>query len=294
MSLKYRKRNALVGLLLLLPALILIWTFSYRPVLGTIINSFFSTPQGQQRADFVGVEQYATMFADPVFWTSFINNCVYAVTTIPLSIALAFIIALLVNSKIRGRGLSRMAFFTPTVLPMIAIANIWLFFYSPDYGLVDQFLNLFGMGGNNWLGKPETALSALIVITIWKQASFFMIFYLAALQNISPELIEAAKLEGVNLWQQLWRVTIPLLMPTTLFISINAVIGAFRLVDHVIAMTKGGPNNATSLLLFYVYQQAFFYWDTAYAAALTVVLLVILAMIAFFEFGYADRRIYYR
>ncbi len=170
--------------------------------------------------------------------------------------------ALLVNARIRGQALTRMAFFTPTVLPMVAVANIWMFFYAPDYGLIDQLLRPFGLGGNNWLGSPGTALGALIVITIWKEAGFFMIFYLAALQQISPTLIEAAELEGATYWQRLRRIILPLLMPTTLFICANAIIGAFRLVDHVFAMTKGGPDNATMLLLYYIYQVGFSFWDT--------------------------------
>jgi sn-glycerol 3-phosphate transport system permease protein len=187
-----------------------------------------------------------------------------------------------------------MAFFTPTVLPMVAVANIWMFFYTPDYGLLDQVLRPFGLGGNNWLGSSQTALGALIAITVWKEAGFFMIFYLAALQQIPPALIEAAQLEGATSWQVFRRVTLPLLMPTTLFIAINAIINAFRLVDHVFSMTKGGPDNATMLLLFYIYQVGFSFWDTGYAAALTVVLLAALALIALFQFGYADRRVHYR
>lgn len=287
-------RNALYGSLLLLPAAVLLWTFTYQPILTTITNSLFSTPRGRRPAEFVGLENYEVMINDPVFWKSLINNGIYAVTTIPLSMALALAMALLVNSKLRGQGLVRMAYFTPTVLPMVAVANIWLFFYAPDYGLIDQFLGLFGLAGSNLLGTPETALWALIVITIWKEAGFFMIFYLAALQQISPTLLEAARLEGASPWQVLRRVTLPLLMPTTLFVSINAVIGAFRLVDHVISMTKGGPDNATTLLLFYIYQTGFSFWDTSYAATLTVVLLVILALIALFQFGYADKRVHYR
>jgi sn-glycerol 3-phosphate transport system permease protein len=129
---------------------------------------------------------------------------------------------------------------------------------------------------------------------VWKEAGFFMIFYLAALQQISPTLLEAARLGGAGFWATLRRVILPLLMPTTLFVSINAIIGAFRLVDHVISMTKGGPDNATTLLLFYIYQTGFSFWDTGYAAALTVVLIALLAAIALFQFGYADRRVHYR
>lgn len=288
------QRTALYGGLLLLPAAVLLWVFTYQPILATLLNSFYSTPKGRRPSRFVGLENYEAMIADPVFWKAITNNLIYALTTIPASIALALAMALLVNAHLRGKALMRMAFFTPTVLPMVAVANIWLFFYAPDYGLVDRFLSLFGLGGNNLLGSTETALGALIVITIWKEAGFFMIFYLAGLQQISPTLLEAARLEGAGFWQTLRRVTLPLLMPITLFVSVNAVIGAFRLVDHVIAMTKGGPDNATTLLLFYIYQIGFAYWDTAYAATLTVVLLVILAAIALFQFGYADKRVHYR
>jgi sn-glycerol 3-phosphate transport system permease protein len=287
-------RNAIYGSLMLLPAAVLLWTFTYQPILATIVDSFFSTPRGRRPALYIGLDHYQTMVADPVFWKAISNNAIYAVTTIPLAMALALAMALFVNAKLRGQALVRMAYFTPTVLPMVAVANIWMFFYAPDYGLIDQLLRPFGLGGTNWLGSPDTALAALIVITVWKEAGFFMVFYLAALQQISPTLLEAAQLEGASYWQQLRRVIIPLLMPTTLFISINAVIGAFRLVDHVVAMTKGGPDNATMLLLFYIYQVGFSFWDTGYAAALTIVLLVILMLIALFQFGYADKRVHYR
>lgn len=287
-------RNAIIGSLLLLPAAVLLWVFTYQPIVTTLISSLYSTPRGRRASVFVGLDQYQTMINDPVFWKAMWNNLLYAAATIPMSMLLALGMALLVNSKLRGQAVVRMAYFTPTILPMVAVANIWLYFYAPDYGLVDIVLRQFGLGGNNFLGMPETALWALIVITVWKEAGLFMLFYLAALQQISPSLLEAADLEGASAWQKLRRVILPLLMPTTLFISINAVIEAFRMVDHVVAMTKGAPDNATMLLLFYVYQNGFNYWDTGYAAALTMVLLSILALIALFQFGYVDKRIHYR
>lgn len=288
------KRNVIHGSLLLLPAAVLLWLFTYQPIIATLYHSFFSTPKGKRPSAFIGMDSYERMVGDPVFWQALWNNLVYAGATIPLSMALALLMALLVNARMRGQGLIRMAYFTPTVLPMVAVANIWLFFYAPGYGPVDQILNLIGLGHNNLLGTPGTALWALIVITIWKEAGFFMIFYLAALQQISPTLIEAARLEGASPVQIFRRVTLPLIMPTTLFVMVNALIGAFRLVDHVIALTKGGPDNATTLLLFYIYQVGFQFWDTGYAAALTVFLLVTLALIALIQFGYLDRKVHYR
>ena len=287
-------RNAIHGWLLLLPALAFLALFTHWPVLGTIWDSFHATPRGGSPAPWVGLENYRVMLADEVFWQSLRNNLWYALGTIPVSIALAMLMALWVNSAMRGRTWLRMAFFTPTILPMIAVANIWLFFYTPQYGLLDQFLGLFGAGGRNWLGEPGTALACVIVVAIWKEAGFFMIFYLAALQSIPPSLAEAAALEGASRAYYFRRVVFPLLMPTTLFVMVNAVINSVRLVDHIFVMTKGGPNNATSLLLFHVYNVGFSFWDTAYAAALTIVLLAALAAVAIGQFVLLDRKVHYQ
>ncbi|MEM9439011.1 MAG: sugar ABC transporter permease [Pseudomonadota bacterium] len=282
------------GWLLVLPAVVMLAAFTHYPAIRTFIDSFFSTPRGRRPAQFIGLDQYRQMIDDPIFWKVLWNNALYAIGTIPLSIALALLMAMLVNERLRGRALTRMAYFTPTVLPMVAAANIWLFFYTPGYGLLNQIGSLFGMPDINFIGDPSKVLWALMAVTIWKEAGFFMIFYLAALQAIPPSLKEAAILEGAGLWTYFRRVVFPLLMPTTMFVLINAVIGAFRLVDHIVAMTQGGPDNASSLLLYYIYEVAFKFWDTGYASALTVVLLVILATIAIGQFIYMDRRVHYR
>jgi len=287
--------RAIHGWLLLLPAVVLLVAFTHYPALATLVQSFFSTPKGARPAVWVGLDNYQAMIADPVFWQTLRNNAVFALGTIPTSIALALLMAVWVDGNLRGRAFLRMSYFTPTVLPMIAVANIWLFFYTPGYGLVDRFVNLLGFGGShNWLGSQGTVLVCLIVVTIWKEAGFFMIFYLAALQGIAPALGEAASIEGAGRWYFFRRVTFPLLMPTTLFVLINAVINSFRLVDHIVVMTKGGPDNASSLLLYYVYDVGFKFWDTAYAAALTMVLLAILAALAVGQFLYFERRIHYQ
>jgi len=282
------------GWLLLLPAMALLALFTHWPALATFIDSFYSTPRPRRPARFVGLDNYATIAADPVFWRSLVNNTYFALGTIPLSIALAILMALWVNDRIAGRTLIRMAYFTPTILPMIAVANIWLFFYTPDYGLLDQLRGLAGFPGWNWLGDPHTVMGCLIVMVIWKEAGFFMIFYLAALQQLSPDLEEAAAVEGAGRWTIFRRITFPLLMPTTLFVAVNAVINSFKLVDHLVIMTKGGPSNASTLLLYYIYEVAFTFQDSSYAATLTVVLLVILSTLALVKFGYLDRRIHYQ
>jgi sn-glycerol 3-phosphate transport system permease protein len=287
-------RAQIHGWLLLLPAAVLLVAFTHYPAAATIVHSFFSTARGARPAAFIGLDNYRDMVADPIFWQALRNNAVFCVFTIPASIALALLMAVWVNGKIAGRSFLRLAFFTPTILPMIAVANIWLFFYTPGYGLIDQFGGLFGLGEHNWLGNRDTVLGCLIVVTVWKEAGFFMIFYLAALQQISPVLGEAASIEGAGRWYIFRRVTFPLLMPTTLFVLVNAVINGFRLIDHIVAMTKGGPDNASALLLFYIYQVGFRFWDTGYAAALTVVLLAILATSALIQFFFLEKRVHYQ
>ena len=287
-------RSHIHGWLLFLPAAVLLAAFTHYPAVATLWHSFLSTPKGDRPAVWVGLDNYQGMVEDPVFWQVLANNLWFALGTIPVSIALALLMAVWVNGKLAGRGFLRMAFFTPTVLPMIAVANIWLFFYTPTYGLLEQFTGLFGLPSHNWLGSQSTALTCLIVVSVWKEAGFFMIFYLAALQSIPPSLAEAAAIEGAGRWYYFRRVVFPLLMPTTLFVLINAVINSFRLVDHIIVMTKGGPDNASALLLYYIYEVGFKFWDSAYASALTVVLLAILATAAVAQFVFLEKRTHYQ
>ncbi len=290
-----RLLTTLYAWLLVLPAMVLLVAFTHYPTVATFWASFFSTARGRRPANFLGLDHYRRMITDdPVFLQVVWNNFLYALVTIPLSIGIALLMALWVNDRLAGRGFLRMAYFTPTVLPMVAAANIWLFFYTPGFGLLNQVIALFGGPEVNFLGSPETALWSVMAVSIWKEAGFFMIFYLAALQSIPPSLKEAAKLEGASDFHYVRRIVLPLLMPTTLFVLVNAVIGAFRVVDHIVAMTGGGPSNASSLLLFYIYETGFKFWDTSYAAALTVVLLAVLITVSVLQVTVLDKRIHYR
>ena len=288
------RREWLHAWLLLLPALILLFAFTHLPAVQTVIDSFWSTPRGRRPSVFVGFGNYERLMADPTFRLAMINNAIYAAITIPLSIGLALAMAIFVQGRIAGRAFLRMSYFTPTVLPLIAVANIWLFFYLPGFGLFEQIRGALGLSPRNWIGRPETALYSIMAVTVWNQAGFFMIFYLAALQTIPTSLREAAAIEGCPRWTYFRRVTWPLLAPTTLFLSVNATINAFRMIDHVFVMTGGGPNNASMLLLFYIYEQGFRFWDTAYAATLTVVMLAILVLFGIGQFFLIDRKVHYR
>ena len=289
-----RRRQALYGWIMLSPAAILLTTFAFYPTLATFWSSLFSRQTRRRPSEFKGFENYMDLFADPTFWKVVTNNLTYALATIPISIAIALAMALWANSKIPARGFVRTAYFTPTVLPMIAAANLWLFFYTPGLGVLDQIGGFFGLPSINWLGQPQTALWAVIIVTIWKEAGFFMIFYLAALQTIPEDLKEAADIEGCSRWTYTRRIVIPLLMPTTLFIMVNALINSVKLIDHLFILTKGGPNDASKLILYYIWEMAFAFFDAPHAAALTIIILAVLGIVAGIKFTILDKRTHYQ
>lgn len=276
---------------LLLPSLIILIIFTFYPTIKSLFLSFFKW--NLNNSEFVGLENYKQVFGNDIFWQVIKNNIILVIGTVPTSILLAMYFAIWINGKLRFNSFLRTSFFYPTIIPMIAIANIWLFIYTPDYGLLDKFLNFFNISGPNWLGDSSWVMISLIVMLIWKETGFFMIFFLAGLQNLPGEVYEAAKIEGARPFQQFRYITFPLLAPTTLFVTIIALTNAFKMVDHLYIMTKGGPDNASNLLLYMIYEVAFSFWDMGQAAVLTVVLLVILLTISIVNYVYFDKRIHY-
>lgn len=279
--------------LLLLPSLIFLLLFTFYPVIQTFILSFHQADLGSPEPFFNGIDNYKQMVEDEVFWKVLTNNIWFAIGTVPTSVALALGMALFANKALRGKSFIRTAYFYPTVVPMIAVANIWLFIYTPEYGALSHVMEWFGKGDMNWLGDQKNVMWAMIFMVIWKEAGYFMIFYLAGLQNISQELYESASMEGASSWAVFRRITFPLLMPTTMFVSIIAFTNSFKLVDHLVIMTKGGPDNASNLLLYYIYETAFSFWDQGMASALTIVMVVLLLLVAAFQFFGMDKKIHY-
>lgn len=289
-----RRRKTIHGWLLVGPALVMLSVFALYPSVATLWTSLWTRGTRRKPSEFGGLENYQALLDDPTFWAVAWNNLLYAAVTIPVSMAIALMMALWANSKIPARSFIRTAYFTPTVLPMIAAGNLWLFFFTPSFGVLNQIGGLFGAASVNWLGQPDTALWAICVVTIWKEAGFFMIFYLAALQTIAPDLQEAADIEGASRWTYTRRIVLPLLMPTTLFILINAMINSVKLIDHLFILTKGGPSDSSKLILYYIWENAFAYFDRPAAAAMTVLILIILGALASFQFLVLDRRTHYR
>lgn len=290
-KMKKRIRENAFAYALLLPSFIFLALFTFYPIIKSIRLSFFSGPV--TRLEFAGLDQYKNVLSDPLVGKVLLNNAIFLIGTVPVGLMLAMWLAIWLNKKLKGSAILRASFFYPVVVPLIAVANIWLFIYTPKYGLVNRFLSFIGMYGPNWLGNSSVVMIALIIMIIWKDVGFYMIFYLAGLQNLPTDVYEAAMLEGAKPFQVFRKITFPLMMPTTLFVGIVAITNSFKNVDHLYIMTKGGPDNASDLLLFYIYEVAFTNWDLGKAAVLTLILILILVIITAFNFFYLDKKIHY-
>jgi sn-glycerol 3-phosphate transport system permease protein len=289
----HRARRAVQGYLFLLPSLAFLAVFTYYPILTSAELSLYRATATVRGHTFIGAGNYLALAADPVFHQVLHNSIEFWLGTVPVTVGLSLALALAVNRTHLLVTPFRTAFFYPALLPLIGAAAIWLFVYTPGYGLMDVYLRKIVGGGVNWLQDPTWALPAVMLVTVWKNAGYYMLFYLAGLQTISAELYEAARIEGAGAWHTFRTITFPLLGPTTLFVLVIASINAFQSVDQIWIMTAGGPDNTTNVLLFYIYQMAFMFFDLGKAAALTVFLLAVLMGIAAVSFGLLERRIHY-
>lgn len=233
-------------------------------------------------------ENYKGLLEDETFWECFINNLWVAVIMIPASIALAVSFAIWSEKLKHGKSLVRLCFIYPTFIPLVAAANIWTFIYTPIYGLISYILP-----ESRLLADSETALGAVIAMLVWKQAGYIMLFYIAGLKGISKEIYEAAYMDGASGFKLFRSITWPILKPTTMYVFIIALTNAYKMVDHLYIMTKGGPGNATNVLLYYIYQTGFDYWNTGKAAAMTVLLVFILLIISVVKFYQDERKVCY-
>ncbi|MDR3173265.1 MAG: sugar ABC transporter permease [Treponema sp.] len=278
-------KRTLSAWILLLPALVFLSVFTLYPIANSLFGSFFKNDLAVIKPRFTGLDNYTKLLSDSIFLRAFRNNLLTAAVTIPLSIAIAVAAAVFVNGMLRGKSFFRISFFYPVIMPMVAVANIWLFIYTPAYGLLGRL-------NPSWhiLGNPDTVLWGIVAMLVWKQAGYLMIFYLSGLQGISRELYEAARIDGSGPVCAFFKITWPLLRPVTVYATILSLTNAYKMVDHLYIMTKGGPNNASNMLLFYTFQTGFEFWDVGYAGAMTLVLVLLLLIITGAQFFTQDAR----
>ena len=266
---------------LLAPSLLFLALFTYLPVIRVIVDSLYVSRHGSpEPARFAGLTNFRTVLADPAFQQALINNLVYALGTLVPTIVLALLFALAVQRSTRLAAVLRTIFFFPSLVPLVAAASLFFFIFLPGVGLLDHHLGKLGLSSPNWLGDSDVALWSIIGLSVWKNAGYYMLFYIAGLQNNPGDTVEAAMIDGANALQRLWYVILPALAPTTAFVVVIALINVLTNVDHVVVLTKGGPSNATNLLLFYIFQEAHENHNYGKAAAATVVSVAVLLAIS--------------
>ncbi|MBX6773222.1 MAG: sugar ABC transporter permease [Chloroflexi bacterium] len=287
-----RLAQAIEGYLYISPWILGFILFTGGPVVASFVLSFFEWRMIEPPR-WVGLENYVTMItADPLFTKSLVVTVNYVVVSVPLQIAFALALAVLVNQKVRLVGVWRTIFYMPSVVSGVAVSVLWVWLLNPEYGLVNDILSFFGITGPDWLTSERYALPALIGISLWNVGGAMVIF-LAGLQGIPSELIEAAELDGAEGLTRFRYVTLPLLSPVTFFNLVLAVIGGVQTFTQAFVMTQGGPLNATLLYALYLYQNAFAFLKMGYAAALAWFMFIIILVITLIQFRLARTWVYY-
>lgn len=270
------RKQTRAGWLFLTPALLHSTSFIAVPTIAAIVLSLTDYSfSGEWQ--WVGFANFVELMSDDNFKAAFINTVVYAIVVVPVSMALALLIALGLNQKIRGLSFFRTAFYIPTVTATVAVASVWLWMYNPGSGLANGVLSLIGIGPQGWLTDPDMALGSVMVAGIWQGLGAKMIIYLAALQGVSRELVEAADLDGANKWQVFRHVKWPALGPAQFFVLVTSIVGTFQVFDLVYVMTKGGPGVSTNVLVLDIYNNAFQGLRLGYASAETVIMILLIS-----------------
>ena len=287
------KHTKLLPWLFILPTFLFLTMFTYYPAVKAFYMSFTASNLAHPAATFIGFRNYTHALKSTLFWKVLENNLWYSSVTVSLTLALGLFLAILVNRKLLGNAIYKAAFFYPNIIPMAAAAMVWLYIFLPGYGILDYMLSKIGLPNIEWVTSRPYAMWALIVVAIWKNAGYYMVIFLAGLQQIPNDLYEAATIDGASSWKKFTAITWPLLSPTTFFVSVIALINSFQAVDQIYLMTRGGPGNATNMFVYYIYQVAFCYWDLGYASALTVILLFLLLLWVSLFFIVLERKVFY-
>ncbi len=279
----------------LAPALLLIFVFFFLPVAASLVLSVtdfdlygIADPANTR---FVGLSNYSRLLQTPDFWAALRNTFYFAFVGGPLTIAVALSAALLLSSKlVRFKGFFRTIYFTPFVTTLVAVAIVWRYLYHTRYGLFNYALGLIGIGPIDWLGDPHWAMPAIILMAVWKSFGYNMLIFIAGLQSIPEELYDAAEIDGAGAFRRFFSITLPMLMPTLVFVSVVTMIGYFQLFAEPYVMTQGGPLRSTTSVVLLMYEEGFRWWRMGYAAAIAFVLFVVILIATLLQFRLQKER----
>ena len=282
----------LAGWAFVTPAVILIGVFALIPIGWSLLLSLQSTNLIAP-AHYVGLANYRALTKDPQFRSAIGHTLVYTVLFVPISVGGALAIAVALNRKIRGIRFYRLAVFIPLVTSTVATGIIFLWLLDPTFGLVNYILHLVGLPQQQFLQDPNQALYCIVAMTVWSWLGFDVIIYLAALQGIPQDLLEASEIDGASRWATFRSIVLPLLGPATLFIVVWSTINALQLFDEIYVSTRGGPLGSTTVIVYYLYQQAFQFFNGGYGAAIAYVLFVAILIVTLLQLWIGRRRVYY-
>ena len=277
-----RLRESLVGWGFLAPNLTLMAVFLFLPILWALQLSFQDS-RGFGSPEWVGLENYVKLIADPVFWRSFGNTIAFTILTVPITMVSGLGLAVLMNSVLPARGIFRTVIVLPMVISGVASGMIGGIIFYQSNGIINKVLSALGLNPVAWQSDGTLALLSVVIVTIWLRVGFNMVIYLAGLQGIEPQLYEAARIDGASRWQQLRSITVPLVGPSTFFLLIMNVIASFQVFDLIFVMTGGGPGDSTSVLVTYAYRNGFQIREQGYGAAIGIVILIITLIFTFVQ-----------
>ncbi len=279
---------------LLAPSLLVFTVFVFVPLAFSAYLSLTKWDMISPVRTVVGLGNYERLLTkDPLFWRVLANTTVFSVVVVLVSMAFGLLLALVLNKPIRGRTVYRAGIFMPYITSTAAMALVWLWIFDPKYGLLNEILRLVGLPGPEWIGSVDWALPAIIIMTIWRFTGYDMLLFLGGLTSISPELIEAARIDGAAAWALFWKITLPLLSPTTFFVAVTSFVTMFQNFETVYVMTQGGPVNSTNMMVFYLFQNAFQFFEAGYASAIAVVLFLIVVSLTALQVRLSGKWVHY-
>ncbi|MFS1009934.1 carbohydrate ABC transporter permease [Enterococcus casseliflavus] len=286
-----RKSTTKWAWLFLTPQLVGLIIFSLIPVAIAISLSFMSW-DGFGARTFVGIQNYINQFANPDFWTATYNTLLYTLFTVPIGLCLALVLAVVLNKR-TGKNVYRLFFFMPVVTSSVSVSVMWMWILNGDIGILNQVLGMIGIQGPNWLTDTRIVMLSIAMLSIWWQLGYNMVIFLAGIQNISKSYYEAAEMDGASKLQQFFKITLPMLSPTTFFLSIMAIISSFQVFDQAFVLTRGGPGKASYTLVYHIYQQAFIDFRFGSSAAGAVILFVAILVLTLIQFYVQKRWVHY-
>jgi multiple sugar transport system permease protein len=279
----WRKPGSFTPFLYLAPFLLFFFVFQIYPIFQGLYVSLtrwdLATPPR-----FIGLGNYTALMRDTLFLTALRNTALFVALNVPLAVGIPLGLAMLVNDPIHGRAIFRSAFSTPLMISVASVGVLWQWFYNPAFGLINYYLGLAGLPGQNWLQQTSTAMLAIVITTVWWTSGWNMILFLAGLQDIPDHLYDAAKIDGAGSWALFRYVTLPGLRTTILFVGVTTIIGSFRVFGQVLVMTNGGPFDSTRTLVMHIYETGFGYFKMGSASAVAWVLFCIVLIFTFVQF----------